>query len=207
MIKSLILIVSSLCCGHLFASYSYAPNPFELDGKIINYYEITSETRDQVVLSSRGSELVLNNRANNFIRDARTLKSSTHNFSKDWKPLPHQLIINGQNRAEVVFSNKRHELYFDMMMGELYFNDRDLSDSFAPTYRKHFTRLFGHSKSPFASDFRVSELNDLLWISSMTCKNIALSKDCLGKPIKKGLRCSIEFIFDGGQALSNFSHF
>ena len=199
-------------CHQAIASYSYAPQSMELDGKIINYYEVISEDRDQIKLASRGSELQLKaDPYRLFEQTSPRFTSHTDLLKKKWRALPHQLTITGANRAQVKFPSGESELYFDTMVGEIYFNDRDLADAFSTNYRRHFIRLYqAANPNNFSRESRsLNGPDNLIWLSSMTCRNINFNVDCDGKKIRKGLRCTIDFIFDGNStySLKSFHHF
>lgn len=191
-------LISFLCLWSSlgFANFGFNPQIIELEGKIINYYEVISENQDKVVLFSRGSKLQFDKETTeSYISATPRLTYSGSQFAQDkWRPLPHQLTIAGQDQAVVLASFNTRVMNFDVIGNELYFNDFDLSEALTDIYRRHFDRIFNPIN---ISSFANSLPNNRLWLSSMICTDINFARDNDEKPIRKGLRCSIDFIYDG----------
>lgn len=191
----------ALVIGSSRASYDFAPQDLELDGKIINYYEVVSEDFGKIQLASRGSELRPNEGIfNSFMSPISRFNYRTNNQTKNlWRPLPHRISIDGSNSATISINKINTEIDFDSIMGELYFDERDINDALAFNYRMHFAQIFNNNRGPGG--------DSQIWLSNMVCKSIALTKDNEGKSIRKGLCCSIDFIFDGRTSVFPISTF
>lgn len=200
MFRSGLILFMSLLAGLAHASYnftSYPSDALELDGKITNYYEVISEDFGKVVLASRGSHMDL---SDSFLDQysmtiSRFSYRSTEMLTNIWRPLPHQIILNGQDHATFKIKNQITNVDFDKILGEIVFHDGAVSDALADAYLAHFSSIY-------TREARGTDSRNMLWLSNMNCRNISFSKDNDGKLIRKGLRCTFDFIFDGSKSTS-----